>query len=157
MQWHRLGGAAVAIATIAASMSGCGNDHIGPTPLPGGMRLVFDDPVLAQFVPSTGVFVAEFPVTVVDEADRGGQLLFLETMVYNRSRNILMASNQRPNDTYGFPQQSLPARGQLTVEAGVGFSPPPPRDEIVITVRVRLSDGRQAERAASVRQLYPPN
>jgi hypothetical protein len=154
---HRTG-AAIVMAIVAASMSGaCGNDHMGPTPVAGGIRLVFDDPVVAQFVQVTGVFVAEFPVTIVDETGRGGQLLFLETMVYNRSRNILMATNQRPNGTYGFPQQSLPARGELNVYAGIGFAPPPPRDEIVITVRVRLTDGRETERAASVRQVYPPS
>lgn len=148
--------AAVAIAIVAVSMSGgCGNDHIGPTPLDGGISLLFEDPVVAHFVASTGVFIAEFPVSVVDETGRGGQLLYLETIVYNRSRNLVIARNQRPNDTYGFPQSSLPARGQLTVDAGIGFAPPPPRDEIAITVRVRLTDGREAEHTASLRQVYP--
>lgn len=135
-------------------ISACRNTPASPTPTPVGIGLRFDDPVEARFVPTTNVMVAEFPVTIVEADGRDGQLEFLETMVFDRSRNQLIAINRRPNITHAYPDTTLPSRGELTVEAGVAFAPPPPRDDVQITVRVRLTDGREAQRTASLRQVF---
>jgi hypothetical protein len=62
-----------------------------------------------------------------------------------------VAQNTRPNPDHTFPDVRVPPGGRLTVEAGIGFLPQPPRDEIVIIVRAELGDGRTVARTAALR------
>lgn len=131
---------------------GCGDDGPGPTPPP--LTLVLPGTVEGRLVtcatcaePSVTV-VLEFPVTVRDADGPGGTIVRLETIAMNRSRGLEVARNVRPNATYAFPDPSIPAHGQRVVEAGLVFGVPPPRDEIVVTVQVRLTDGREASATA---------
>jgi hypothetical protein len=114
----------------------------------------FVDPVTARFVPATGIFVAEFPVTISDPAGSGGDLLFVEAVVSNRSRGGVVATNRRPSVSHPYPDTRVPQRGSLTVEAGVGFEPPPAGDRLAITVRARLTDGREAVWTAVLEQGF---
>lgn len=98
----------------------------------------------------TGILVAEFPVTVSDPHGPGGQLQFVETVVFNRSRGLLVATNRRPNVDHTYADRHVPPGASLAVLAGVGFESPPPRDELVIMVRVRLTDDRELQRTAAL-------
>jgi hypothetical protein len=94
--------------------------------------------------------VAEFPVAISDAVGRGGVVESVETRVQNISRGVVMAINMRPNGDFGYPDTSVPANGQLVLQAGIVFDLPPPRDEIRAIVTVRLTDGRQAVASAPV-------
>jgi hypothetical protein len=140
-------GAIVALTTLAAGPA-CGGDSTDPSPPPVtiGMpasvegRLVTCD----SCAEPTVTVIVEFDVVVRDPLGPGGTLQRLETVVTNRSRASEVARNARPNASFTFPDRTIPPRGQLTVQAGVGFAPPPPRDEIVVGVEVTLTDGRTA-------------
>jgi hypothetical protein len=126
----------------------CGGE--GPEPTPPPLTLVLPATVEGRLVACgtcadpTPRVVAEFPVGVSDAQGPGGSIDRLETIVMNRSRGLEVGRNVRPNADYAFPDSTVPARGQLVVQAGIVFGPPPPRDEIVVTVRVHLTDDRQA-------------
>lgn len=139
------------LAGIAA-LGAC--DETAPTPVQPRLVLEAPDPVVARFVQSTGVLVAEFPVSVSDPQGSGGTLDFVEAVVLNRTRGTVVMRNRRPNASYRFSDRSVPAGGRLTVEAGVAFPPPPPRDEIVLTVRAGLTNGREVQRTVGVAQQF---
>jgi hypothetical protein len=57
----------IAVAVVMASAVVLGACRVtGPTPLAPNLLLDFEEPVIARFVSATGVFIAEFPVTVSD-------------------------------------------------------------------------------------------
>jgi hypothetical protein len=93
------------------------------------------------------------PVTI-QNPDGAGTLATVETRVVNRSRFMELARNVRPNKDFSYPDRHVPAAGTLVVEAGAGFGLPPPRDEIVATVIVRLTDGREAAASAQVAIVF---
>ena len=64
------------------------------------------------------------------------------------SRGVEVARNTRPNGSVGLSPSALPARGQVTIEAGIGFPPPPPRDSLTVIATATLTDGRQASASA---------
>lgn len=145
----------IAVAVVMASAVVLGACRVtGPTPLAPNLLLDFEEPVIARFVSATGVFIAEFPVTVSDPHGQGGRLALVEAVVFNRSRGSVVGSNRRPNVSHPFAEADVPAGGSLTVAAGVGFEPPPPRDELVITVRVRLTDDREVVRTSALHQQF---
>lgn len=92
----------------------------------------------------TVTVVLEFPVTVSDPNGPGGTVERLTTILMNRTRAAEVGRNVRPNADYAFPSTALPAAGQLTLQAGLVVPPPPPRDDLAVTVQVRLTDGREA-------------
>lgn len=87
--------------------------------------------------------VAAFAVTISDPLRQGGTVAAVETRVYNRSRAIELAQNTRPNATVGYDDATVPRDGTLQLEAGVVFPVPPTRDEVIVTVTVRMSSGRE--------------
>lgn len=98
-----------------------------------------------------GVYAtAEFPVTLQSLDARGGNVESVETAVINRSRFLTLVRNVRPNADFGYPDASLPARGALVLAAGAVFPLPPPRDDIVARVLVRMTDGREVSATAPV-------
>lgn len=129
--------------------AGCSDDG-GPTPSPPPLTIAVPNPVEGRLVTCaecqapTVTVILEFPVTIGDPAGAGGTLEQLETIVVNATRGEEIARNVRPNTSFAFPSTSVPAGGTLTVEAGVGFAIPPPRDDVRVTVRARLTDGRSA-------------
>lgn len=136
----------------------CGDD--GPSPSPAPLALALPAAVEGRLVSCatcdpTLTVVLEFPVTVLDTQGPGGTIERLETIVMNRSRGLEIGRNVRPNASYAFPDPSVPPRGQRVVEAGLVFGPPPPRDEIAVTVQVRLTDGRAASATAPVTVVAP--
>ena len=92
--------------------------------------------------------VVQFAVTVGDAAGPGGTLATLDTRVLNQSRGIEIARNVRPNGDVGLSASAVPAGGQVTVDSGIGFPAPPPRDSLTVTVTVKMTDGREASASA---------
>ena len=93
--------------------------------------------------------VAEFPVTVGDQDGSGGVVEEVRTTAVNRSRGISLGASVRPNAQFSYPMTSVPARGSLQLSAGLVITPPPPpRDEVSVTVSVRLTDGRTSTASA---------
>ncbi len=63
-------------------------------------------------------------------------------------RGIEIARNVRPNGHVGLSASAVPAGGRVTVDSGIGFPAPPPRDSLTVTGIVRLTDGREASASA---------
>jgi hypothetical protein len=133
---------------LAVCAAAACNDTTGPSP--AELTLFVTEPVVARLEAGTGLMVLEFPVIIADPAGGGGTLATLATTVFNRSRNSAVVRNERPNGSFAFPEVTLPAGGSLTAQAGAVFTPPPPRDEIVVIVEARLSNGRSAQRTVRV-------
>jgi hypothetical protein len=130
---------------------GCG-EHARPTPSAPGITLRVPNPIAGRYAacpacpePERNV-VAEFAVVVGDPAGPGGTVATLEVRVFNRSRDTELARNTRPNTNVGLADAVIPAAGELQLQAGIALPPPPPRDEVVATVIVTLTDGRQTAR-----------
>jgi hypothetical protein len=134
----------LACLLLACAAAACDNPGTGPSP--AALTLTVADPLSARLDAGATVMVAEFPVTIADPAGGGGTLATLVTTVVNRSRGDTLVRNERPNASFAFPDATVPAGGSLTVQAGAVFAAPPPRDEIVVIVEARLSDGRSAQR-----------
>lgn len=105
--------------------------------------------------PDAPTLVIDVPVTISDPMGSGGVLAEVTLVALNRSRSLELARNTRPNDEYAFPDTSVPAGGQLVVRAGLVAPLPPPRDEISVTVHVRLTDGREASATAPLQLVVP--
>jgi hypothetical protein len=129
-------------------------DDNGTSPSRAALTLTVNDPLIARFEASSNVMVAEFPATISDPAGGGGTLATVVTTVFNRSRGAAMVRNERPNASFAFPETMLPAGGSLTVQAGAAFTVPPPRDDIVVVVEARLSDGRAVQRTVGLVQQF---
>ena len=139
----------VAAAALVVT-AGCDSPE-GPSPAP----LVLTMPTAVEGRYSTCqtcadpvAVVVDFPVTVSDASGPGGTIATLETRVMDTSRGVEIARNTRPNGDVGLSPSALPARGQVTIEAGIGFPPPPPRDALTIIATATLTDGRQASASA---------
>ena len=148
--------AAVAALGLAI-VAGCSSEA-KPTPPPIAVSLA--SPVEGRVVSCascSGVptLVIEVPVTVGDPMGSGGVLAEVTLVALNRSRGGELARNTRPNGQYAFPDTSVPAGGQLVVLAGLVAPLPPPRDEISVTVHVRLTDGREGSAAAPLQLVVP--
>ena len=74
----------------------------------------------------------------------------LDTRVINQSRGMEIARNVRPNGDVGLSASAVPAGGQVTVDSGIGFPAPPPRDSLTVTVTIRMTDGREASASAAL-------
>jgi hypothetical protein len=109
----------------------------------------------AECPDSSPTIVIDIPVTVSDVAGPGGVVAQVTTIVLNRSRGLEIARNVRPNADYAFPDSSLPVGGQLSLRAGVVAPLPPPRDEMALTVHVRLTDGRDASATVPLHVVFP--
>ena len=94
--------------------------------------------------------VVQFAVTVVDASGPGGTVATLDTRVINQSRGTEIAHNVRPNGDVGLSASAVPAGGQVTVDSGIGFPAPPPRDSLTVTVTIRMTDGREASASAAL-------
>ena len=94
--------------------------------------------------------VVQFAVTVVDATGPGGTLDTLDTRVINQSRGTEIAHNVRPNGDVGLSASAVPAGGQVSVDSGIGFPAPPPRDSLAVTVTIRMTDGREASASAAL-------
>jgi hypothetical protein len=142
------------LLAVALTAPGCGESPTGPDA--PSLVILLPAAVQAQMVACPGcsdpsvVATAEFPVTVRSLDAHGGVVESLETAVVNRSRLLPLVRNVRPNSDFGYPDTSLPARGALVLAAGAVFPLPPPRDEIVVRVLVRLTDGREVSATAPV-------
>jgi hypothetical protein len=139
--------AAAALVVTAA----CGDSPESPSPAP----LVLTMPAAVEGRYSTCqtcadpvAVVVTFAVTVTDASGPGGTIATLETRVMDTSRGVEVARNTRPNGSVGLSPSALPARGQVTIEAGIGFPPPPPRDSLTVIATATLTDGRQASASA---------
>ncbi|MGE0864386.1 MAG: hypothetical protein AB7P34_10835 [Vicinamibacterales bacterium] len=136
---------------IALAAMAC--DDNGTSPSQAALALTVSDPVVARFDAGSNALVAEFPVTISDPAG-GGTLAAIVTTVLNQSRGAVVVRNERPNASFAFPATVLPAGGSLTVQAGAAFTATPPRDEIVLVVEARLSDGRVVQRTVGLVQQF---
>ena len=141
----------VVAAAVLAVTAACGDSPDGPSPAP----LVLTMPAAIEGRHSTCqtcsdpvAVVVTFPVTVTDASGPGGTIATLETRVMDTSRGVEVGRNTRPNGDVGLSPSTLPARGQVTIEAGIGFPPPPPRDSLTVIATVTLTDGRQASASA---------
>jgi hypothetical protein len=144
--------ARVALAmALLCGLAAC-SDEVAPSPPP--IAVTLPSPAEGRLVacatcqePSV-TLVVELPVTVRDASGPGGAVERLTTILTNRSRDVEVGRNVRPNASYAFPSSTLPAGGQLVLQAGLTTAPPPPRDELILTVHVRLTDGREAQVSA---------
>lgn len=144
--------ACLALLLAACAVAACDNNATSPSP--AALSLAIADPVVARFEAATNAMVAEFPATISDPAGGGGTLAMVVTTVFNRTRGAAVVRNERPNGSFAFPETALPAGGSLTVQAGAAFAAPPPRDDIVVVVEARLSDGRAVQRTVSIAQQF---
>ena len=142
---------AALVTTFLIGLAACSND-VAPSPPP--ITLTLPSPAEGRLLscaicadPSI-TLVIELPVTVRDAMGPGGNVERLTTILTNRSRDLEIGRNIRPNSSYAFPSTTLPAGGQLALQAGLTTAPPPPRDELLLTVQVRLTDGREAQVSA---------
>jgi hypothetical protein len=150
--------AAVLVPWAIVSMAACGGDAAPSRP---ALALSMASPVEGRAdicgscsdVPAT--VVVETSVAVSDPSGPGGVVEALTTIVMNRSRALEVARNVRPNADFAFPATNVPAGGRLTLEAGVVAPLPPPRDEMAVTVHVRLTDGREASATAPLHVVFP--
>jgi hypothetical protein len=139
------------VLTIALATAACGENNRAAPSAPG-ITLRVPNPVVGRYVTCdtctdpTLTVVAEFTVTVGDPYGPGGNVAALEVRVFNRSRDAELARNTHPNSTVDLPGSSIPASGEVQLNAGIGLPAPPPRDEVVVTVMVTLTDGRQTSR-----------
>lgn len=136
---------------LLCGLAAC-SDEVAPSPPP--ITVTLPSPAEGRLVactscqePST-TLVIELPVTVRDQSGPGRTVERLTTILANRSRDVEVGRNVRPNASYAFLSSTVPAGGQLVVQAGLTTVPPPPRDELILTVHVRLTDGREAQVSA---------
>ena len=140
--------AALASVTLAA---GCGDSDNGPSPatlvltLPAAIEGHYST---CQTCTDPVAVIVNFPVTVIDASGPGGTIAALDTRVMDTSRGTEVARNTRPNGDVGLSPSALPAGGQVTIDAGIGFPPPPPRDALLLVATARLTDGRSASASA---------
>jgi hypothetical protein len=139
--------------TLAAGLVLCGcGEHARPAPSAPGITLRVPNPIAGRYAACSAcserdpAVVAEFAVTVGDPAGPGGTVAAVEVRVFDRSRDTELARNTRPNTNVGLPDAAIPAAGELQLQAGIALSPPPPRDEVVVTVIVTLTDGRHTSK-----------
>jgi hypothetical protein len=139
--------------------AGCGGEN-GPGPSRPPLTVTMPDPVEGRYVscttcpePSVTV-ILEFAVTIADPNGDGGTLDRLETVVINATRGEQIVRNVRPNASYSFANRTIARGGSLTVEAAAGFAPPPPRDDVRVTVHAHLTDGRSGTSTAPL--AVPP-
>ncbi len=145
--------------TATALAAACGGSPAAPT---STIDIAFATPVRGQVVtcgscttaPKEWV-AAEFPVTVT--ADAAGSVASVTVIVRNRSRgSVEMGRNVRPNKDSPYPDTRVPARGSLTVGAGIVYFPPPAAEEdVVVDVTVRLEDGRSTSRSGTIVAARP--
>ena len=140
-------------AALLCALASC-SDEVAPSPPP--ITVTLPSPAEGRLVacttcqePSTSL-VIDLPATVRDQSGPGGTVERLTTTLTNRSRDVEVGRNVRPNASYAFPSSTVPAGGQLVVQAGLTTAPPPPRDELILTVHVRLTDGREAQVSAAL-------
>ena len=70
------------LLVLAASLGVLGSCRdIGPSPIAPRLVLHFREPVITRFVPATGIFVPEFPATIANAGEPGGDLLSVEAAV----------------------------------------------------------------------------
>ena len=140
------------LACLAATSVGCG-DSAGSRPSPPPLSLILPAAVEGRYTNCTTcvdpvTVVVALAVTVVDATGPGGTVATLETHVVNNSRGVEVARNVRPNAAAGLSPTALPAGGRVTIETGIVFAPPPPRDALALVVVARLTDGREATATA---------
>ena len=136
------------LACLAATSVGCGDGAASRPSLPP-LSLILPAAVEGRYTncatcaePVT--VVVGLAVTVVDANGPGGTVATLETRVVNNSRGVEVARNVRPNAVAGLSPSALPAGGRVTIETGLVFPPPPPRDALSLVVVATLTDGREA-------------
>ena len=140
--------AALAIVTLGAS---CGDSSSGPSPAPILLTLptaIEGHYSTCQTCTDPVAVIVTFPVTVSDASGPGGTIATLDTRVMDTSRGTEVARNTRPNGDVGLSPSALPAGGQVTIDAAIGFPPPPPRDALMVVATARLTDGRSASASA---------
>jgi hypothetical protein len=131
-------------------LSCCGERPTAPTPA-STLSVTFAQPLAARVV--DGRAVLEFPVVIQDVGGPGGTVQSVTTIVTNRSRDIDVGRNVRPNADVSYLDTVIPAGGSLTLAAGIVFEVQPPRDEVRVSVVVTLSTGRRAEQSGSLAPL----
>ncbi len=144
---RRLAGA-LAIVTVGA---GCGDSSSGPSPAPILLTLpaaIEGHYSTCQTCTDPVAVIVNFPVTVSDARGPGGTIAALDMRVMDTSRGTEVARNTRPNGDVGLSPSALPAGGQVTIDAGIGFPPPPPRDALLVVATASLTDGRSASASA---------
>ena len=139
------------MVTLAAMAAACGGPSSGPSRPPLALTL---PAALEGRYATCGtctdppVVIVTFTVTVSDVSGPGGTIATLEARVMDTSRGVEVARNTRPNGDVGLSPSSVPPGGQVSVEAGIGFPPPPPRDALTVIATARLTDGREASASA---------
>jgi hypothetical protein len=146
--------ARILVAGWLAVAAACGDNPVSGPSLPP-LSLAAPAQVEGRYTTCTAcsdspTVVVQFAVTVVDATGPGGTVATLDTRVINQSRGIEIARNVRPNGDVGLSASAVPAGGRVTVESGIGFPAPPPRDSLTVTVTVRMTDGREASASAPV-------
>jgi len=138
---------ALGLTVIAA----CGGSDNGPSPAPLVLTLppaIEGHYSTCQTCADPVAVIVNFSVTVSDANGPGGTIVALEMRVMDTSRGTEVARNTRPNGEVGLSPSALPAGGQVTIDAGIGFPPPPPRDALLVVATARLTDGRSASASA---------
>ena len=143
----RVASVGIVVVFVVAALAGCRDG--GPGPSRASLTLRMPAVVEGRYSTCASceipvVVVVEFPVVIGDPAGPGGVLERLETLVVNSTRGVEIVRTLRPNADVAFRDAAVPPAGSLTVQAGAVFSPPPPRDDVRMTVRAWLTDGRSA-------------
>ena len=104
---------------------------------PDGIALSATAPVEA--FEGSSVDCAEFPVTVRDLGDRGGEVDYVELSVIRPTDGTVLGTNRRPNLDFRLPDQELPSGGTVVVEAGLCWEPEPAGTPLDAHVEVQVS------------------
>ena len=132
-------------ATLTLTLSACGG---GPTlPASQGAKLILPAQVEGRLVTCATCSpaawgVLETSITLENNGAHDRRISTVESRVLNRTRNIVVATNTRPNKDFPLLDLLLPRGGRASLDVGVVYAPlPPPTDEIWFAVIVTFDDG----------------
>ena len=142
------------LAALAVQLAAVAACESGPTAPGRPLTVSITTPVSAVLVRRPGIETpvwgaATAPVTITNPGTESLRVETVETRAFNHTRASVINTNVRPNMDFTYADRWVPARGTLTLEAGVVVIPlPPPGDDIRFEVVVTFSDGRTSRAEA---------
>lgn len=144
--------AASATILLAATLAGCSASPVAPDP--AAIALTIASEVTGRVVPCEScelpavTAVATTNITLSNRGTISQRVAAVDTIVMNQTRRTVVAANRRPNADVALGDVEVPAHGWLTLEAGVVYPVPPPRDDIRLLVIVTMGDGTRVQQQA---------
>ena len=137
---------------LASLLVGCSSSPLSPESPTISLALPLE--VTGAIVPCdtcespTASAVATTEIILSNRGSSSHRVVTVDTIVVNQTRRTVLASNRRPNADVVYAESEVPPGGSLTLEAGVVYPMPPPRDDIQFLVVVTISDGTKVQQQA---------